>query len=153
MEHSVCKVSLAHHTKEWLSALFEALEGLELSVNNYLFTLLWIACRNKRLSHHLYQRSPSTSLLATTHSSCWERRNGRTVSLYNVSFVHEERPISCHNSASLIRTDSSSVSFTIWRAAQTAQLRALSTSSQRGFIILYLEQFLKVFFLKQAPSM
>lgn len=38
MEHSVCKVSLAHHTKEWLSALFEALDGLELGVNNYLFS-------------------------------------------------------------------------------------------------------------------
>lgn len=62
MEHSVCKVSLAHYTKEWLSALFEALDGLELSVNNYLFTLLWIACRNKRLYYHLYRSSPPNSL-------------------------------------------------------------------------------------------
>lgn len=71
MEHSVCKVSWAHHTKEWLSALFEALDGLELSVNNYLFTLLRIACRNKCLSRHLCLNSHhiTTSYSAQT----WEQ--------------------------------------------------------------------------------
>lgn len=64
MKHSVCKVSSAQRSKEWLSALFEALDGLELSVNNYLFSLLWIACRNKRLPYHLYQLfSPKQSFL------------------------------------------------------------------------------------------
>lgn len=77
MEHSVCKVSLAHHTKEWLSALFEALDGLELSVNNYLFTLLWIACRNKRLSHHLYRHSPPSSLPITAHYSAYNGGTGK----------------------------------------------------------------------------
>lgn len=76
MEHSVCKVSLAHHTKEWLSALFEALDGLELRVNNYLFTLLWIACRNKRLSHHLYQRSPPSSLHIATYYDLQDEGTG-----------------------------------------------------------------------------
>ncbi len=107
MEHSVCKVSLAHHTKEWLSALFEALDGLELSVNNYLFTLLWIACRNKRLSHHLYQRSPPSSLHVTTYYGAQNEGtgNGDTVCdrvrrlsehacLYIVSRVDEEGVLS-----------------------------------------------------------
>lgn len=75
MEHSVCKVSLAHHTKEWLSALFEALDGFELSVNNYLFTLLWIAFRNECLSHHLYHcllQVPSNNLLCCTELRNWK---------------------------------------------------------------------------------
>jgi len=62
MEHSVCKVSAAHQTKEWLSTLFEALDGLQLSVNNYLLSLLWIACRNKCHSPRLHQRSCPNSL-------------------------------------------------------------------------------------------
>lgn len=103
MEHSVCKVSLAHHTKEWLSALFEALDGLELSVNNYLFTLLWIACRNKRLSHHLYQLSPLSSLYIPTYCGAQNKGtgNGDTVwdhirpffqqaRLYIVSYMDED---------------------------------------------------------------
>lgn len=92
MEHSVCKVSLAHHTKEWLSALFEALDGLELSVNNYLFTLLWIACRNKRLSHHLYRAF--SSKFPPRHNLLWctERRNGK----WRYSLWSHETPFWAH---------------------------------------------------------
>lgn len=153
MEHSVCKVSLAHHTKEWLSALFEALEGLELSVNNYLFTLLWIACRNKRLSRHLHQRSPSTSLHVTSHRSCWERRkrggNGETVSLYNVSFVHEEKGL-C---PVIILPLNNRSSFTIWSCSNRSATRFKHVS----LMVLYRTAaetlyFLTLFSLKLAED-
>lgn len=106
MEHSVCKVSLAHHTKEWLSALFEALDGLELSVNNYLFTLLWIACRNKCLSHHLCLHIPHI----TTYFSAQNggTGNGDTLCVhighfcaFTLSFIWM-RSVSCQFSVSWI---------------------------------------------------
>lgn len=112
MEHSVCKVSLAHHTKAWLSALFEAHDGLELSVNNYLFTLLWIACRNKRLSHHLYQRSPPSSPSAfTTYDGAQKGRTGngdhmRSFSEHTLPLCSQPcgwgGPVSCRVSAAWI---------------------------------------------------
>lgn len=39
IEHCVCEVSSAQPTEALVSALFEALDGLELHVNNYLSTL------------------------------------------------------------------------------------------------------------------
>lgn len=138
MEHSVCKVSLAHHTKEWLSALFEALDGLELSVNNYLFTLLWIACRNKCLSHHLYQCSPPSSLHITTYYGAQNEGTGNGDTIcdhiwrFSAIFCGWGRPVSCQNSG-----------FWSWlfpqlqemkRAAQTAQLQGESTSCNRCYL-------------------
>lgn len=84
-------MSSAHNTKEWLSAHFEALDGLELSVNNYLFTLLWIACRNKCLSHHLYQCSLSSSPIANNST----RKNSLLVQRIQLTSV----PVSLWTSA------------------------------------------------------
>lgn len=76
MEHSVCKVSLAPHQRVIIGSLFEALDGLELGVNNYLFSLLWIACRNERLCRHLHRRPPPPPAAASQLLA--EQPGGRT---------------------------------------------------------------------------
>lgn len=72
MEHSVCKVSSAHLTKEWLSALFEALDGLELSVNNYCISPPYFGLPVATNAFPITSTSvllqvPSTSQLAMVH--------------------------------------------------------------------------------------
>lgn len=145
MEHSVCKVSLAHHTKEWLSALFEALDGLELSVNNYLYTLLWIACRNKRLSHHLYQRLSAnfpprhnSTLYGAQNQKEWGggdtvcdhvRRFSEHTCPYIVSHV-DEAGLSCHDPASRVFSELTFIVF----LKRAAQLSGERTPCNRWYI-------------------